>query len=225
MLLKRRIDGFLFVPVDNNADPIKLIQQQNIEVVVLDRDLPDAIVDVVRGDSLGGAYQLTQHLIELGHKHIAILTGPKNISTAEERVAGFRQAVKEAGLDHNLENVYWGTFHKTTGSNLAEIALTSTPRPTALVTANNFIATGTLQTLSKLGLRVPDDISLVTFDDFPAAINPAQFLTVAIQPAYEMGYQAANLLLDRLLNDEPREQQKIILPTEISIRQSTAAPL
>jgi LacI family transcriptional regulator len=224
MLLRRRIDGLLFVPADNDAAAIQLIQKQDVGVVVLDRDVPDIDVDIVRGDSFGGAYQLTRHLIEMGHEHIAILTGPHKISTSEERVAGFRQAMTEASLEHNLDRVYWGTFNQTTGSDLTEQALRQMPRPTALVTANNFIATGTLNTLSQLGLRVPGDISVVTFDDFPAAINPAQFFTVAIQPAYEMGYQAARLLLDRLANEGPENQQNIILPTEIFIRQSTATP-
>ena len=224
MLLKRRIDGILFVPADNNGEPIRLIQKQKVEVVVLDRDVPDVAVDVVRGDSFDGAYQLARHLIELGHKHIAILSGPKNIFTSIERVAGFRQAMEEADLTHNLENIYWGSFSQNLGSDTAEQALKTTPRPTAFLAVNNFIANGALQTFSASGLRVPEDVSLVSFDDIPAIINPTPFLTVAIQPAYEMGYQATQLLLARLLKEGPKDHQKIILPTKIFIRQSSAPP-
>jgi LacI family transcriptional regulator len=224
MLLKRRIDGILFVPADNKGEPVRLIQKQKVDVVVLDRDIPDVTVDIVRGDSFDGAYQLAQHLVGLGHKHIAVLSGPKNIFTSIERVAGFRQAMEEANLTHNLENIYWGSFSQSLGCEIAEQALKANPRPTAFLAVNNFIANGALQTFAQAGLRVPEDISLVSFDDIPAIINPVPFLTVAIQPAYEMGYQATQLLLARLLKEGPKDHQKIILPTKIFIRQSSAPP-
>jgi LacI family transcriptional regulator len=223
MLLKRRIDGMLFVPADNRVESVQLIQKQNVSVVVLDRSLPNVDVDVVRGDSFGGAYQLAKHLIELGHRNIAVLSGPQNIFTSTERVAGFRQAINEAGLEHNYENVYWGSFRQNPGE-IAERALQSSPRPTAFLAVNNFIANGALQTFSEDGLRVPEDISLVSFDDIPVIINPNPFLTVSVQPAYDMGYQATQLLLSRLRNEGPEERQEIVLPTEIFIRQSTAPP-
>jgi LacI family transcriptional regulator len=224
MLLKRRIDGILFVPADNQAESVQLIQKQNVEVVVLDRNIPNVDVDVVRGDSFNGAYQLAKHLIELGHREIAVLSGPQNIFTSTERVAGFRQAMIESGLEHNLDHVYWGSFRQNPGE-IAERALQATTRPTAFLAVNNFIANGALQTFSQAGWRVPEDISLVSFDDIPAIINPTPFLTVSVQPAYEMGYQATQLLLERLRNEGPEERQEIVLPTEIFIRQSTAPPL
>ena len=223
MLLKRRIDGILFVPADNQAESVQLIQKQNVQVVVLDRSVPNVDVDIVRGDSFGGAYQLAKHLIELGHKNIAVLSGPQNIFTSTERVAGFRQAMVEAGLEHNFDHVYWGSFRQNPGE-IAERALQATPRPTAFLAVNNFIANGALQTFSKAGLRIPEDVSLVSFDDIPVIINPIPFLTVSVQPAYEMGYQATQLLLARLRNEGPEERQEIVLPTEIFIRQSTAPP-
>ena len=180
-------------------------------------------VDVVRGDSFGGAYHLAKHLAELGHRDIAVLSGPQNIFTSTERVAGFRQAMVEAGLEHNLENVYWGSFRQNPGE-IAERALQSSPHPTAFLAVNNFIANGALQSFSEARLRVPEDISLVSFDDIPAILNPNPFLTVSVQPAYEMGYQATQLLLERLRNEGPDERQEIVLPTEIFIRQSTAPP-
>ena len=181
-------------------------------------------MDIVRGDSFDGAYKLTKHLLELGHKHIAILSGPKNISTSVERVAGFQHAVKEAGLEHNMDNVYWGSFSQSIGLEMARQALQATPRPTAFVAVNNFIANGALQILVDSNLHVPEDISLVTFDDIPATILPVPFLTVAVQPAYDMGYQATQLLLTRLLNEGPDERQEIILPVKLFIRQSSAPP-
>jgi LacI family transcriptional regulator len=224
MLLKRRIDGLLFVPADDNPAPIRSIQKQKVGIVVLDRTVPNVEVDIVRGDSFGGAYQLARHLVEIGHRHIAILSGPKNISTSIDRVEGFRQAMEEAGLGHNLANIYWGSFSQNIGSESAEQALFTTPQPTAFLATNNFIANSALHTFAQAGLRVPEDVSLVTFDDVPEIINPKPFLTVAVQSAYKMGYEATQLLLKRLLNEGPEGFQEIILPTKIVIRNSSGPP-
>lgn len=224
MLLKRRIDGLLFVPAGDKAEPVRLIQKQKVAVVILDRNIPNVNVDIVRGDSFDGAYQLTKHLIELGHKQIAILSGPQNISTSVERVEGFCQALKEAGLELNTDNIYWGNFSQNMGAEMAKQALKTSPRPTAFVAVNNFVANGAWQALHEADLKVPEDVSLVTFDDIPATISPIPFLTVAIQPAYEMGYQATQLLLARLLNEGPAERQEIVLPIKLFIRQSSTPP-
>lgn len=225
MLLKRRIDGILFVPADDSPDSVELIRTQSVNVVVLDREITGIEnLDIVRGDSFGGAYELAMHLITLGHKHIAILSGPEHISTSVERVAGFRQAMREVGLEQNLANVYWGSFCQKAGYEITMQALSTTPRPTALLAVNNFIANGALQALASNGLNVPQDISLVSFDDIPENINPTPFLTVAVQAAYDMGYQATKLLLARLAGEGPEDYQEIVLPTRIIIRHSTAPP-
>ena len=224
MLLKRRIDGILLVPSNSTSNVVQLIKNQGIKVVVLDREVNDAEVDVIQGDSVGGAYQLTRYLIELGHRDIAILSGPENVSTSSQRVSGFCQAVNEAGFPHNADNVFWGEFSQTLGYEMVQRALEHTPSPTALLAVNNFIANGALRALRDQGIRVPEDISVVSFDDIPVAINPMPFLTVAAQPAYEMGYQATQLLVARLANEGPNAVQKIILPVEILVRQSSGPP-
>jgi DNA-binding LacI/PurR family transcriptional regulator len=132
--------------------------------------------------------------------------------------------MREAGLDHNLENVYWGSFSQSVGYDMTKQALEMTPRPTAILAVNNFIANGALQAVASAGMRVPEDISIVSFDDIPENINPTPFLTVAVQAAYDMGYQATKLLLTRLADEGPEECQEIILPTRIVIRSSTAPP-
>jgi LacI family transcriptional regulator len=226
MLLKRRIDGILFVPADDSPDSVELIRSQGVNVVVLDREIPSLDdLDIVRGDSFGGAYDLTSHLIDLGHQNIAALSGPKHISTSVERVAGFRQAMREMGLDHNLDNVFWGSFSQGPGFDIAIQALAISPRPTALLAVNNFIANGALKAAASNDLRVPEDISIVSFDDIPENINPTPFLTVAVQAAYDMGFKATKLLLARLAGEGPDDCQRIILPTRIIIRKSTAPPL
>jgi len=224
MLLKRRIDGILLVPSSSMSNIVHNIKTQGVKVVVLDREVNDADVDVIQGDSVGGAYRLTRYLIDLGHQHVAILSGPKNVSTSSQRVTGYCQAMDEANLSHNAANVHWGEFSQSMGYEMAERALQGAPRPTALLAVNNFIANGALRALRDKGIRVPEDISVVSFDDIPVSINPMPFLTVAAQPAYEMGYQATQLLVARLANEGPDTVQKIILPVEILVRQSSGPP-
>jgi len=196
VLLEKRVDGILLVPAVSTAEPIELIHRQGTHVVVLDRRVPCSQVDVVRCDSVGGAYQLTRLLLGLGHRRIAILSGPKDVSTAEDRVEGYCRALAEAGLDADDSLIYYGEFIQSAGYEMMGRALSVTPWPTAVFGGNNFIAIGALRALREVGLSVPEDVALVTFDDLPLTLLIDPFLTVATQPAYEMGRQATDLLLD-----------------------------
>ena len=224
MLLKRRIDGILLVPTRSSAEDVQRIQKQGIKVVVLDRHVPDAHVDIIRGESISGSYQLTKHLLDLGHKRITMLAGPQNVSTSTERVAGYRQALREAGLATSAENIFWGKFSRASGYAMAQQALSQVPRTTAFCAANNFIAIGAYQAAQRAGLRVPDDVSLVAFGDLPADMMLDPFLTVAVHPNYDMGYQAAQLLLSRLKDGDSAEYSETLLPVELIVRRSTSAP-
>jgi len=221
MLLRRRIDGILLVPASSSADPIRLIQHQGIPVVVLDRMIPDLDIDIVRADSQKGAYQLTQHLLSLGHRQITMLAGPQTVSTAVDRVNGFCQAMDEAGLEVRNTQILWGNFTQESGYEMAQEALTATPRPTALFAANNFVAIGAMRASRDNSYRIPEDVALVSVDDIPPSFTVEPFLTVATQPAREMGKQAAGLLLDRIQGEGDRPCQHIILPTEMIIRRSS----
>lgn len=221
MLLRRRIDGILLVPACSESESIELIQKQGIPVVVLDRQVPNVDVDIVRADSEGGAYKLTQYLLSLGHQHIAMLAGPESVSTAVDRVRGYRRALRDAGHPERLEQVYWGEFTQASGYQLAENVVAKTPRPTAIFSANNFIAIGAMQYLQSQAIRVPDEIALVTFDDIPLSLVANPFLTAAIQPAREMGQQATQLLLERIKGDKDAASRHLVLPTEIIIRASS----
>jgi LacI family transcriptional regulator len=225
VLLQKQVDGFLLVPARSTPDPIVLIQSQKVPTVVLDRQVPGAQVDIVRGDSEGGAYQLVRLLLSLGHRRIAMLSGPVSISTAADRVTGYRRALHEVGLEAQAELICYGEYTQESGYQMAQKALSLTPRPTALFAANNFIAIGALRALREVGMRVPEDMALVSFDDIPPAFVIEPFLTVAAQPAYEMGHRATELLLARLSGQAPPECQEIVLPTEIIVRRSSGPPV
>ena len=225
MLLRRRIDGILLVPTSSSPDPIQLIQKQGIPVVVLDRKISDVEVDIVRTDSEEGAYQLTQHLISLGHRDISILAGPQKVSTAVDRVAGYSRAFTENHLVVDDTFVLWGSFSQESGYEMTKHALAHQPKLTALFATNNFLALGAMQAIQEQGLNIPDDIALVAFDDIPPAFNINPFLTAANQPAREMGKQAAHLLLKRIKEEADCSCQEILLPVDLKIRSSAGENL
>lgn len=224
MLIQRQVDGVLLVPAGRSIEPLRLLRSQHVPVVVLDRRVASRQVDQVRTDSVLGAYRLTRHLVELGHRRIGMLTGHRTISTSVDRVAGYERALAEAGVNLDPKLVRYGGFGLAGGYRMATEVLAAEPRPTALFAANNFVAFGAMRALRERSLRVPDDISLVCFDDLPEEWLIDPFLTVVDQPAYEMGRQAAELLLERLDGTHPKGGHAIVLPGEFIERRSTAAP-
>jgi LacI family transcriptional regulator len=219
-VLQRQVDGILLVPRGNGADLVARIRQQGVPVVVLDRRTAGLNVDVVRGDSEGGAYQLARVLLDLGHRHISLLSGPSDVPTAADRAAGFWRALSEAGKQAG-GSVLYGEYSYASGFELARQALAAIPRASAFFAGNNLIATGALRAIQEAGLRVPQDLSLVCFDDFPPELMIEPFFTTAAQPGYEMGRQATRLLLDRLSGAISGAQHEIILPVEIIVRRSS----
>jgi LacI family transcriptional regulator len=225
VVLQQQVDGVLLVPARSTGESVEMIQKQNTPVVVLDRRMPPgACVDVVRCESVEGAYQLVKLLIDLGHRQVAAISGPRLVSTAEDRVIGYRRAMADAGLGQT-EIVYYGAFTQESGYEMAQQLLALQSPPTAVFAANNLIAIGALKAVQDAGLRVPEDIAMVAFDDLPANLLVFPFLTVAVQPAYEMGQRATQLLLSRLNDPMSPGCQEVVLPFELVVRQSSGSAL
>jgi len=220
VLLQKQVDGFVLVPANRTSRSVPLIRKQRVPLVILDRTVP-ASVDIVRSDSEGGAYMLTRHLLERGYRHIAMLSGPDEVSTAVDRAVGYRRALTEAGVPVDERIVRYRAFTQEGGYLMTQEVLAVRPRPTALFAANNFIAIGAFRALREVGLQVPEDIALVAFDDLPPTFTMEPFLTVAAQQAYEMGRRATQLLLQRLTEETPGPAQEIVLPTDLVVRRSS----
>lgn len=219
VLLQRRIDGVLLVPARSEAADVRLLLQQEVPTVVLDRRMPGADVDVVRGTSVKGSHRLIEYLLEMGHRRIAVLTGPEAVSTSDERIEGYRQALTEAGIPYDGRLILRGDFSVEGGAAAAEGFLQLDPRPTAIFATNNFLAIGALRALRAAGISVPADVSLVAFDDLPEYVVD-RWITVMAQPAYEMGKTATELLLRRINGVEKAGPQEIALPTTFICRSS-----
>ncbi len=221
LLLQQQVDGIILVPALSRPDALTYIRGHNMPFVVLDRRMPGAEFDVVRCDSEDGAFQLVNHLLELGHRKIAVLTGPEGTSTADDRLIGYQRALAEAGVAENSSLVRRGSFTQDSGYEMAANVIEEMFPPTAIFAANNFIAIGAMKALLERGLQVPEDIALVGFDDLPPALLMFPFLTVAAQPAYEMACVATRLLLARISDEMSAEYQEIVLPTKLIVRESS----
>jgi LacI family transcriptional regulator len=223
LLLSHRVDGILLVPARGAEASATFVASQQTPLVILDRRAPGVAADVVRCDSVTGAGDLGRLLVSLGHERVAVLSGPEGTTTSDDRVRGFTEAFAAAGRDE--PRVWRGVLTQDSGAAMTAEALRAEPAPTALFAVNNFLTIGALRGLRAAGRRVPEDVALVGFDDLPPALVTFPFLTVAAQPAYDMGRRAVELLLARIHGTETGPPQEIVLPTELVVRLSSGSPL
>jgi LacI family transcriptional regulator len=220
LLVERRVDGVIIAPTTGDKQRLAVLKQLQVPYVLVDRRVEGLEVDSVYGDSRTGARLLIDHLIDLGHRRIALINGPSTISSAQDRADGYRESLEAHGVAVEEDLVFQGSFKQESGYRLTGQALARDPRPTAIFAANNFIALGVLQALQEAGLHVPEDIALVCIDDVPYLSASDPFLTVAAQPAYEMGESAARLLIERLATHRTDKVREIVLAPQLIIRRS-----
>jgi LacI family transcriptional regulator len=220
VMISQRVDGVIIAPCHSNAAKLKRLRDRSIPTVVLDRRVEGWQVDTVISDSISGARALVKYLISLGHQRIAVLSGPKHTSSAEDRVIGYHVALAESGIPFDKKMIYRGEFKVSSGVAMMEQLLERSPRPTAIFATNNSIAMGAIEAMNRQGLNIPQDLALVCFDDIPYLSYMLPFLTVVAQPVYELGVQAAQLLLCRLGGKVDSPPSKLVLPTSLVIRYS-----
>jgi LacI family transcriptional regulator len=216
-----RVEGVLLTPSGpRSRESLELLTRQRIPVVLIDRDVDGMSNDVVRGESRRSAALLTRHLLDHGHTRVGLITGPAGISTARERERGYRDALLERSIAVDRQLAFNAPYTRA-GGHAAGMRLLSHGdgiRPTAVVTANNFLAFGLIDAARELGLRVPEDLAIVTFDDVEI-VTDSPFFTCAAQPAEAMGRVAVERLIDRLRGDESPVRE-IVLHTDVRIRRS-----
>ena len=216
-LIERRVDGIVLSPVLNTPDATRFVQQQGLPIVVLDYPMPDNDVDIVRCDGLAAAHELTELLLEKGHRRIAMLSGPQEIVTAAERASGYSEAMSAACL---APDVRQGPFTLAGGYDMAREALGVKPRPTALVTANNFIALGAARAASDMGISIPEELSIVTFDGVTKDLVVDPFFTGVVQPVKELSSLATDMLLERVTGVYDGPGREVVLPTRLDVHTS-----
>jgi LacI family transcriptional regulator len=217
IMMQRHVAGLLVIPTGTHNDHFAAAKKTGIPIVSLDRPLEHVPSDTLMVDNRAAAVRATEHLIKHGHKHILCISNDERVFTKIERVAGYSQAMRRAKLPVRvcLSGPVSGSL-----SDQLEFALNSSFFLTAIFATSNVLAVEALRELQRRSVRIPEEIAFVAFDDFDAATLVRPTITVVRQPIAELGKKAANLLLARLGNDAITNPSKIVLRTELIIRQS-----
>lgn len=222
-LARGMVDGLLLVLPRNPVDYIETLTRRNFPFVLIDHQGTIENCPAVGATNWQGAYTATEYLISLGHRRIGFITGSMDLGCAEDRLKGYRSALRTCHLPDAPELVYEGTFFQPDGYVGACALLDLKDPPTAILASNDVMAMGVMDAVRNRGLRVPDDISVVGFDNIPQSAMVYPPLTTVQQPLEQMGRVAAQMLIN-ILNNVEKDASRIELPTELIIRSSTSSP-
>ncbi|MBN2469511.1 MAG: LacI family DNA-binding transcriptional regulator [Anaerolineae bacterium] len=222
-LLSKQVDGVLLVSTGAYREALDFLAARETPVVMVDRSpgevYEDFAIDTVFTENQRGGLLATEYLIGLGHCRIGCIAGPSLINSSAARVAGYRQALQAAGLPLDERLLLSGDFMHEGGYRAAKALLELKERPSALFVCNDLMAVGALYAAHEAGLRVPDDVSVIGFDDIPLASFTLPRLTTIAQPARELGARAVALLVKRL-QDRQAPACHELLPVHLVERDS-----
>ena len=220
-LIAKRVDGIIFIAATAQVEHVKSLIESGMPVVVADRKMPEVEVDSVLADNFQGGYEATKHLLDLGHRWIGCISGPWDLTPSADRVAGYKLALNQHGLQADDDLIVRGDYLCQSGEMAVRRFSELSAPPTAIFACNDLMAIGAMKGIQEQGLRVPEDISVVGFDDIALAsyLNPP--LTTIAQPKYELGKLAAELVIQRTTGSGSREKQEIVLESRLVVRGST----
>ena len=223
-VLSRRPLGLLLVSCGLTRPQQERLRRQRVPFVSVDTDsVTPASVPTVGSNNWNGGLVAARHLLKLGHRRIAVISGPEDLLCSRARVDGFRSAHDEAGLTVDPALVRYGTFRLDAGYTHGMELLGRDPRPTAIFAGSDTQAMGVLRAARQLGLRLPQDLSVVGYDNLSVAAWTEPALTTVNQPLQDMAAVATRMLLD-LAAGVGLPNSRIDLGTELVVRESTAAP-
>jgi DNA-binding LacI/PurR family transcriptional regulator len=215
-----RAAGIVLVTRGQSTDLIRRLASTGIPVVGLDRRIEGVQVDTVVTDNERGAYEAAKHLIQLGHERIGIIKGPDWDNTVSERYAGYRRALRDGRIGFDPRLVGEGNLREGGGYRATVELFDAADPPTAIFSVNNLTTIGVLRAVRERGLRIPEDVSLLSFDDLPTGEFLAPPLTALAQDTYQLGTRAAELLIRRIV--EPNAPVKeVVLAGNLVVRGST----
>ncbi|KAB7707228.1 LacI family DNA-binding transcriptional regulator [Bacillus aerolatus] len=227
-LISKRVDGVIIAPTgDPSIKNLKKLIKNRIPFTLIDREIEEISCDRVLGDNYEGTKLLLQHLIDYGHKRIAMVHGPLTVSTSKERYQAYIETLKINDLNmdasflvetHYKQEKQWNGIDHLVTLPLAD-------RPTAIFAANNFIAIKIIKSLREKKIKVPEEIAVVCFDDLELFSDFDPFLTVSSQPAYDFGYTGTQLVIERVEEVGPADYRTINLKPELVVRKSSGTPI
>lgn len=219
-LTRGMTDGLLLVLPRQPEAYLRTLRRRKFPHVLIDNQGIDERGPAVGATNRAGGYDAARYLLALGHRRIGFITGTMSMGCARERLDGYRAALRDHGVTPEDELVREGVFQQARGYSAAMELLTLPQQPTAIIASNDVSAFGAMEAARECGKRIPDDISIIGFDDIPQAAQVHPPLTTIRQPLEDMGRRAVRMLLEIIENPE-RPPEKIELPTELVVREST----
>ncbi|MDH5930786.1 DNA-binding transcriptional regulator CytR [Vibrio splendidus] len=223
LVFTKQADGMLLLGTDHPFDVSKPEQKNLPPMVMACEFAPELELPTVHIDNLTSAFEAVNYLAQLGHKRIAQISGPTTATLCKFRQQGYQQALRRAGVSMNPAYSTVGDFTFEAGAQAVRQLLALSEQPTAIFCHNDAMAIGAIQEAKKLGLRVPQDLSIVGFDDIQFAQYCDPPLTTISQPRYEIGRQAMLMMLDLLKGNDVQAGSRL-LEAKLVVRGSTAPP-
>lgn len=215
VLLSRQVDGLILISTSDRPEQLQPILKARVPVVVVDRELGDAQVDQIVVDNDYGGYLAGQYLARLGHRQIACITGQSDLTPSANRLIGFRRALDEAGIALSPDAIVAGDFRHESGERAVQHLLEQQVAFTALFATNDLMAFGALNALRRAQRNVPDDVSVIGFDNiWPSAIMAPALTTIA-QPISEIGRCSAKRVIERIRQPAAAAERMVLAPTLI----------
>jgi LacI family transcriptional regulator len=215
-------DGLLLVLPTNPEAYLKTLRQRRFPFVLIDHNGIGESESAVGATNRKGGYDATKYLIELGHRRIGFIAGTLDLGCSIDRLEGYQAALRDHHIAIDPTLIQQGDYSQPTGFTCAQTLLSSPDRPTAIFASNDVMAFGVMEAVRDHALRIPDDVSIVGFDDIPQSVSVYPQLTTVRQPLAEMGARATQMLLE-LIENPDRPAQRVELPTELIMRASTCA--
>ena len=223
VMAAERAAGVMLASTDQATDPLRRLVAIGIPIVALDRRVHGLHVDTVTVDNETASYEAVRHLIELGHERIAMIGGPDTVSSVRERADGYLRALRTHRLELGEELLRRGDLRESGGYRTTLELLALREPPTAIFSANNLTTIGVLKALRERGVRIPSELSLIGFDDVPTGELVDPPLSVVVQPTYQLGARATELLLRRMEHPEAPVRE-LVLDAKLALRGSTGPP-
>ncbi|MCD6115894.1 LacI family DNA-binding transcriptional regulator [bacterium] len=220
LLKSKKVDGIIICPVGKEMEHLERLYKSKIPLVVIDRYSKELDCPHVVSDNYTGALEAINYLFDNGHRVIGCIQGIPNTSVNEERIRGFRDAYKKNDIQFDNNLIVGDSFGERNGYISTKLLLNREVRPTAIFAASNLILLGALRALSEGNIRIPEDISIIAFDDelYSKFLSPP--ITTVIQQKTEMGNLATKLLIDQIKSKDSIDNKGFVLPTNLIIRNS-----
>ncbi len=223
LLSERRVDGAIILAPDVDDETIIHAAGKDLPIVVLDRSLLVENVYSVLVDNERGGYEVTRHLLNLGYRNIVFVSGPSDSLDSELRYRGYEMAMNEFQTQKSKRFDYCGHFTEEGGYSIGRLLSAMGTLPDAIFSANDEMAIGIMKSFVEIGIRIPEDVAIVGFDNIPISEYVHPSLTTVRQPMYDMGAVAAQILFQAMNGNS--ELQPVLLPTELIVRNSSRSEI